>query len=155
MPAPDVDAHRLPAAPHLKAISGGRFGAGLGGVPVQREQGPDPVRTRHGQGSQHVQGARLGTGSHQELHGSRQSAHLPPVGGGVPAHRIAGIMDCGQDLCQPTELTECSSPGPRSGSRPTGQRPDWVGLGETAGPRREVPGRSRHGDGGSWVLVVT
>lgn len=129
--------------------------AGFGGVLVQREQGPDPVRTRHGQGPSMSRVPGSGPAAARSCLGSRQSAHLPPVGGGDPAHRIAGIMDCGQDLCQLTGLTGMPLPRPRSGSRPIGQRPDWVGLGEAAGPRREVSGRSRHGDGASWVLVVT
>jgi hypothetical protein len=35
---------RHPGGGRGRGYSGGRFGAGLGGVVVQREQGPDPVR---------------------------------------------------------------------------------------------------------------
>ena len=93
-----------------------------------------------------------GPAATSDLPGSRESAHLPPVGGGDPAHRIARIMDCGQDFRHLTGLPGTFLPGLGSASRPAGQRPAWVGVGEAAGPQREVTGRSR--DRGRLLLVA-
>ena len=151
MPAPDVNAHRLPAAAPISrplavvasALALAVYSYSVSRAPIRSgratAKGPSmsrgcPARDRQPPGTARQQPERAPAAGRRRRSGSSHRTHHGLRPGPLSAHWAHGN----------------ALPRPRSGSPPIGQRPDWVGLGEAAGPQREVSGRSRHG--GRWLL---